>query len=83
MECKDRLKIVRSLACVDAAIEACDKDRTVCETLRVIRPDIFTNGGKFECIYICYFFPNYIRRNMEFNQIIFFNLLYCCMSLIL
>jgi len=45
MECKDRLKIVRSLACVDAAIEACDKDRTVCETLRIIKPDIFTNGG--------------------------------------
>merc|ERR1739848_293686 len=45
MKCKDRLKVVRSLACVDAAIEACDTDRSVCATLRIIQPDIFTNGG--------------------------------------
>ncbi|CAD7932039.1 unnamed protein product [Amoebophrya sp. A25] len=45
MKCADRLKIVRSLACVDAAIEACDDDRSVCATLRIIKPDIFTNGG--------------------------------------
>jgi len=41
----ERLKIIRSLKCVDGAMIAVDKDRTVCETLRVIRPDIFTNGG--------------------------------------
>ena len=41
----ERLKIIRSLKCVDAAIIALDKDRTVRETLRVIKPDCFTNGG--------------------------------------
>lgn len=41
----ERLKIIRALRCVDAAILACDKGRTVCETLRVIRPDVFANGG--------------------------------------
>ena len=46
MECKDRLKIVRSLRCVDAAIEACEKgDRSVCSSLKLVRPDVFTNGG--------------------------------------
>ena len=41
----ERLKIIRSLSCVDSAIIAIDKDRTVRETLRHIKPDIFTNGG--------------------------------------
>lgn len=42
---EERLKIVRSLACVDSAILAVDEDRTVCKTLKLIHPDIFTNGG--------------------------------------
>lgn len=41
----ERLKIVRGLRCVDAAILACDNDRTVRETLRILRPHIFANGG--------------------------------------
>ena len=41
----ERLKIIRSLKCVDAAIIAVDKDRTVRETLRIVKPDLFTNGG--------------------------------------
>ena len=41
----ERLKIVRSLKCVDAAILSIDEDRTVCKTLKLIHPDIFTNGG--------------------------------------
>ena len=41
----ERLKIIRSLKCVDAAIISVDKDRTVRETLRIIKPDLFTNGG--------------------------------------
>ena len=41
----ERLKIIRSLKCVDSAIIAIDKDRTVCQTLRHICPDVFTNGG--------------------------------------
>ena len=42
---EERLKIVRSLECVDAAILAVDEDRTVCKTLKLIHPHIFTNGG--------------------------------------
>ena len=45
MPAAERVKLIRSLSCVDAAIEACDDDRTVCKTLALIHPDIFTNGG--------------------------------------
>ena len=41
----ERLKIVRSLACVDSAFISMDEDRTVCKTLKLIHPHIFTNGG--------------------------------------
>ena len=42
---EERLKIVRSLECVDTAILSTDEDRTVCKTLKLIHPHIFTNGG--------------------------------------
>jgi cytidyltransferase-like protein len=42
---QDRLQIVKALSCVDAAIIAVDQDRTVCKTIRLMRPDIFANGG--------------------------------------
>ena len=45
MPARERVKLVRALACVDAAIESVDEDRTVCKTLSIIHPDIFTNGG--------------------------------------
>eukprot|EP00929_Paragymnodinium_shiwhaense_P017640 TRINITY_DN127141_c0_g1_i1.p1 TRINITY_DN127141_c0_g1~~TRINITY_DN127141_c0_g1_i1.p1 ORF type:complete len:153 (-),score=23.84 TRINITY_DN127141_c0_g1_i1:174-632(-) len=45
MPARERVKLVRSLACVDAAIEAVDDDRSVCKTLSIIHPDVFTNGG--------------------------------------
>eukprot|EP00435_Cladocopium_sp_Y103_P010979 s4390_g2.t2 len=45
MPARERVKLVRSLACVDAAIESIDKDQTVRRTLRILHPDIFTNGG--------------------------------------
>ena len=45
MDQYERLKIIRSLKCVDAAIIAVDKDRTVRETLRIVKPHLFTNGG--------------------------------------
>jgi len=45
MPAAERVKLVRSLACVDAAIEAMDEDRTVCKTLAAIHPDIFAKGG--------------------------------------
>jgi len=45
MPAAERVKILRAIHCVDAAIIATDKDRTVCETLRLIHPDLFANGG--------------------------------------
>ncbi|CAK9017099.1 unnamed protein product [Durusdinium trenchii] len=45
MPARERVKLVRSLACVDAAIEAIDKDQTVRRTLRILHPDVFTNGS--------------------------------------
>ena len=42
---KERLKIIRSISCVDSAIISMDDDRTVCKTLRLIHPHIFANGG--------------------------------------
>lgn len=41
----DRLEIVKSIKWVDDAVIAIDSDKTVCETLRKIKPDIFANGG--------------------------------------
>eukprot|EP00746_Dinoflagellata_sp_MGD_P165090 gnl/MRDRNA2_/MRDRNA2_94169_c0_seq1.p1 gnl/MRDRNA2_/MRDRNA2_94169_c0~~gnl/MRDRNA2_/MRDRNA2_94169_c0_seq1.p1 ORF type:complete len:170 (+),score=34.41 gnl/MRDRNA2_/MRDRNA2_94169_c0_seq1:77-511(+) len=45
MPARERVKLVRSLECVDAAIESIDEDRSVCKTLACLHPDIFTNGG--------------------------------------
>ena len=42
---EDRLKIVRSLRCVDEAFLSLDSDLSVCESLRACRPHIFANGG--------------------------------------
>lgn len=45
MPAAERVKLVRSIECVDAAIEAFDNDRTCCKTVRMLVPDAFTNGG--------------------------------------
>ena len=45
MKEEDRLKIIRSLRCVDEAFLAVDKDATVCKSLRICMPNIFANGG--------------------------------------
>lgn len=45
MSCKERVKVLRALSCVDMAVEAVDSDRSVCETLRILHPHIFSNGG--------------------------------------
>mmetsp|Transcript_67647 Transcript_67647/g.188764 ORF Transcript_67647/g.188764 Transcript_67647/m.188764 type:complete len:570 (+) Transcript_67647:77-1786(+) len=45
MPARDRVRLVRSLACVDAAVEAVDSDLSVCNTLRLLHPDVFANGG--------------------------------------
>ena len=41
----DRVKIVKSLKMVDEVFLSIDKDKTVCESLEEIKPDIFANGG--------------------------------------
>ena len=45
MSCKDRIEVARALECVDMAVEAIDKDQSVCETLRMLHPHVFANGG--------------------------------------
>lgn len=45
MPWSERAEIISEFACVDNVVPAKDGDRTVCETLRELRPDIFANGG--------------------------------------
>lgn len=45
MQEADRVKIVESLKVVDEVFLSIDKDASVCESLRAIKPDIFANGG--------------------------------------
>lgn len=44
MPAKERLKLVRSLACVDACVIAPDEDHTVCKAIEAIHPDVFAIG---------------------------------------
>ena len=44
MPAAERVKMVRALRCVDAAIVAPDKDDTVCEGIAAICPDVFAIG---------------------------------------
>lgn len=41
----DRLEIIQSLRIVDKAFLSIDKDKSVSNTLKMIKPDIFGNGG--------------------------------------
>lgn len=41
----DRFKIISSLKCVDEVVIAIDKDKSCCESLRLVNPDIFAKGG--------------------------------------
>jgi len=45
MPVHERVKLIRALSCVDTAMEAMDQDRSVCKTLALLHPHIFTNGG--------------------------------------
>ena len=45
VSCKERIQVVRALRCVDLAVESIDENRSVCRTLAMLHPDIFTNGG--------------------------------------
>ena len=44
MPAKERLKLVRSLRCVDACVVAPDEDNTVCKAIEAIHPDVFAIG---------------------------------------
>ena len=37
--------IIENLRMVDEAVVSIDKDKSQCETLRMLKPDIFANGG--------------------------------------
>ena len=45
MNQKDRMKIVSALKCVDEVFLSIDKDKSQCESLRSIKPDVFAKGG--------------------------------------
>jgi len=41
----DRVEIIKALRDVDEVVLSVDKDRSVAETLRLVRPNMFCNGG--------------------------------------
>ncbi len=45
MPLKERLAIVSALKCVDEVFVCVDQDQTVCESLKIIKPNIFAKGG--------------------------------------
>ena len=45
MKEEDRMRIVSALRCVDHVFLSIDKDKSQCESLRHINPDIFAKGG--------------------------------------
>ncbi len=45
MKEEDRVAIIKALRCVDEAFLSIDKERSVCESIRALQPDIFANGG--------------------------------------
>ena len=45
MKEEDRMKIVSALKCVDEVFLSIDEDKSQCESLRHINPDIFAKGG--------------------------------------
>ena len=45
MQERERKTIHEAIRFVDEVVISIDKDRSVCETLRMVHPDIFANGG--------------------------------------
>ena len=41
----DRVRIIQALAVVDTTFLSIDLDSSVCESLSIIKPNIFANGG--------------------------------------
>jgi len=42
---KERMEIVKALKPVDEVVLSIDKDKTVCKSLELVKPDIFAKGG--------------------------------------
>ena len=45
MPSRDRVRIIQALSVVDTTFLSVDLDSSVCESLSIIRPNIFANGG--------------------------------------
>ena len=45
MNQEDRMKIISALKCVDEVFLSIDKDKSQCESLKYLKPDIFAKGG--------------------------------------
>ena len=45
MPLAERMEILRALRDVDEVVAVVDADQTVCETLRLVKPHVFANGG--------------------------------------
>ena len=45
MDENDRVEIVRNLKSVDEVFLSIDDDKTVCQSLKILKPSIFANGG--------------------------------------
>ena len=45
MPVEERGRIIQELACVDEVFISVDEDRTVCNSLREVKPHVFANGG--------------------------------------
>lgn len=41
----DRLELVKAVRYVDEVVACIDRDQTVAETLRMLKPDVFAKGG--------------------------------------
>ena len=42
---ENRAELIKGFRCVDEVVIAIDKNKTVCKTLKMIKPTIFANGG--------------------------------------
>jgi len=45
MPVAERMEMIRAIRGVDEVVAAVDTDQTVCETLRLVKPHVFANGG--------------------------------------
>ncbi|MFH1803250.1 MAG: adenylyltransferase/cytidyltransferase family protein [archaeon] len=45
MPFKERMEIVKALACVDEVFPSIDEDPSVCKSIEAVKPDIFAKGG--------------------------------------